>query len=600
MNFQNFKSKIHVFIERYRYSLFVYFIVLTAFTVNQYLFCETICPGSSSLISSLLKNSLEGIFFLIPFFFLKPKYQWLAISMVWVQTIYIYISLPYFRFWNDIPSYVDLSSLRNVNSDLFGMASTLYQGHDILYLLILLLSTGIVYMLHKRCYAVFPKRLKLLFTAISIISLILSQFGYFRGKRQWDVEMQNCSFLQAVDKYYNPQISRERQTLGQSGLFIYILKNIQGYLKHNFGDSQLTLEKKNAINQFIFNISRLNEKNSGSNNQKQKIICIIVESLNHNIIGKKINNKSITPVLDSLINNQHSLFIPRVVSQIKYGNSADGHLLIYTGLLPLKDSEYALQYGHVNEFPSITKILDGYYKTIMLGDDGHFWNESSNFYNFGFDKVIEIDDFKSSYPTLNADAALFTHAAEYLQNAKPPYILGLVTYSMHVPFTDSKGSPLESAKLNYMSDHEKNYIKAVAAFDKSLGLFLKSVPEDALVIITSDHTQRVASFGEDPLYCSFLALNAMPDKTQINRIVGQSNLYPLILDLIGLKGYHGFRGLSLSALNPRVTGAIDAFGVVYGSLTPGMKDSIQMAYEYSDMIIKGDYFRNNSLAPLHK
>lgn len=78
---------------------------------------------------------------------------------------------------------------------------------------------------------------------------------------------------------------------------------------------------------------------------------------------------------------------------------------------------------------------------------------------------------------------------------------------------------------------------------------------------------------------------------RVSRTVGQVNLFPAALDILGLAG--DYRGMAPSAFDGTVDGAVDSYGNNYGRLSQEMIDTLALAYRLSDLIIRGDYFRAN-------
>ncbi|MCH5238599.1 MAG: hypothetical protein J1F38_00075 [Muribaculaceae bacterium] len=76
-----------------------------------------------------------------------------------------------------------------------------------------------------------------------------------------------------------------------------------------------------------------------------------------------------------------------------------------------------------------------------------------------------------------------------------------------------------------------------------------------------------------------------------DRMVGQVNLFPVTLTLTGADNSF-YNGLAKSALNSEIDGAVDGFGKVYGDLSSQRVDSLLKEFEISDLIIRGNYFKN--------
>ena len=76
-----------------------------------------------------------------------------------------------------------------------------------------------------------------------------------------------------------------------------------------------------------------------------------------------------------------------------------------------------------------------------------------------------------------------------------------------------------------------------------------------------------------------------------DRIVGQIDVMPTILDVMGVDGYP-YPGLGHSLVaEPRHQGAIDAFGNVYGDIDDRTRSALEEAWQLSALMIEGAYFK---------
>ena len=145
--------------------------------------------------------------------------------------------------------------------------------------------------------------------------------------------------------------------------------------------------------------------------------------------------------------------------------------------------------------------------------------------------------------------------------------------------------------------------------DRALGQFVEQLRTDGiyehtLIVITGDHEGLVdmrsewcASEGghglvsEDPMV-PLIILNA-PKGMRYEQVMGQIDIYPTLLQLLGLADY-AWQGLGLSIIdtnNKRI--AIDAQGNIYGETGHVSEKEIRHlkdAWKVSDAIIRYDYF----------
>lgn len=370
----------------------------------------------------------------------------------------------------------------------------------------------------------------------------------------------------------------------------------------------LTAEEKREIRDFIGNYAGAGRLQSSIPLACQKlkqiavhpersldanVVYIIVESLNADMVGKMINGCPVMPVLDSLSRMEGTVVIDNVVSQIKAASSSDGHLLLMTGLLPPDKTAYSITYGSTNRFPSIADVLPGHNKYLLLADEGVCWNEGNTLRNFGLGEPIAIKDRPKWNPDeYGRDGAMLLQATEMLKDGsvREPFLMTLMTISMHIPFKE-KAWPLPEDLVNISSltQMERDYANMCRNTDRYIGEFLKTLPDNTIVFIASDHHQTIASeSGEDPR-AFFMAINTGRTE-KVSRTVGQVNLFPATLEILGVTT-DGYRGLAPSAFNPCVDGTLDSYGNRYGSPSEETLDSLVTAYRISDLVTRGDYFK---------
>ena len=277
------------------------------------------------------------------------------------------------------------------------------------------------------------------------------------------------------------------------------------------------------------------------------------------------------------------------MSQIKASSSSDGHLLLMTGLLPPDKIAYSITFGSKNKFPSLADVLPDHHKYLLLADEGVCWNEGNTLRNFGLGEPLVIKD-RPQFPIeeLGRDGAMFRQAISLLDTIQKPFFMTLMTISMHIPFKEEAWQLPDWLKsAEGLTQMEKDYANVCNQTDRYIGEFLKSLPDNTLIFIASDHHQTIASDGNADKRAFFMAVNSGRTE-RISRTVGQANLFPAELDIMGRST--SYRGLVPSAFNTCVDGTLDSYGNVYGNPSDATLDSLRNAYRISDLIIRSDYF----------
>ena len=384
-----------------------------------------------------------------------------------------------------------------------------------------------------------------------------------------------------------------------------------------------------------------NERNAAMN-----CIIILAESLESWVLEKMVEDQEIMPEMNRLLRDSSTLYAPYVLSQVKGGRSVDAQLMFNTGLLPIEIGTYSLKYPNTL-YPSLVKAMKERHEHSMhaytlTADKPMVWNQNVTLPKFGYDSLISkrgfIKDEKVGphYRHHLGDVSLLRQSVEKIKRNEVwkdgVNMLQIVTYSGHFPFT----IPDEIKNVKFSDDVPEimgDYITAANYTDRALGMFvdaLKSDPEfdNTLIVIVGDH-EGLADMRDDfcesdagrgvvsenpfvPLIIANIpdslrsmlcksdifnassgGMNESPGCLRYDKVMGQIDVYPTLLDLLNLTDYK-WDGLGYSILNPAKPGvAIDPHGKVYGDTT-GISDVMMRhlndAWNVSNEIIRYNYF----------
>lgn len=352
-------------------------------------------------------------------------------------------------------------------------------------------------------------------------------------------------------------------------------------------------------------------------------IVILAESLESWVLEQTVEGQELTPCLNRLLKDSTTIYAPYVVSQVKGGRSIDAQLMVNTGLLPIDNGVYSLKYPH-STYPSLARAMKQKYGTsakayTLTGDKPMVWNQSVIEPAFGYDGLLSKADFVNDEPVgpryrpQIGDGALMRQIADKIRHRKVwddngQMLLQCVTYSGHFPFV----LPERLRQVTFSDrfpPRMRDYMMTANYTDRALGQFVEQLRTDGiyehtLIVITGDHEGLVdmrsewcASEGghglvsEDPMV-PLIILNA-PKGMRYEQVMGQIDIYPTLLQLLGLADY-AWQGLGLSIIdtnNKRI--AIDAQGNIYGETGHVSEKEIRHlkdAWKVSDAIIRYDYF----------
>lgn len=552
----------------------------------------------TSAVGTFMKAMGDAALILLPYWLLKPKWRWTSLLPLCLIAIWGIINLAYYRFWNDLIPPAAVTMGGNVDGNLMEYGASLLHWSDIALIGVpCLVGVGLKLIRPSLSRSLRP-RMKWICVVASLLAGTAGQLSYFKTTYSWNNAISKRSLSEGLVDHFIGGYTGQRQLYEYRGPLYYELRFIYDAIDLLADSKELTEGERAEISEFLKIYERKMNADNVSTDSKERnfsldslnLVYIIVESLNADMVGHRIGGVETMPVLDSLSHRQGTVVFDNVVSQIKASSSSDGHLLLMTGLLPPEKAAYSITYGSHNNFPSLADAFPDFNKYLLLADEGVCWNEGNTLRNFGLGEPLSIKD-RLEYPIdeYGRDGAMFKQAIEMMKSVKEPFFMTLMTISMHIPFRE-KAWPLPEDLKNAhgLTQMEKDYVNMCRNTDRWIGDFLQSLPENTLVIIASDHHQEVASEETGDTRAFFMAVNSGRTE-RISRTVGQVNLFPATLDILGVE--KGYGGLAPSAFNESVDGTMDSYGNIYGKPSREALDILGRAYGISDLIIRGDYFK---------
>ena len=254
----------------------------------------------------------------------------------------------------------------------------------------------------------------------------------------------------------------------------------------------------------------------------------------------------------------------------------DGQLLILSGLLPIQTGAFCNQFS-LNTYltlPKAMKQMKSSRNYLLTVDKAKTWNQGLIAKSFGIDTLLSYPDFKLTEAFGNrkrlGDKAFFEQSREKMERGEiwqlgEHAFIQMVTYSGHSPFR----IPEELRTVHFSEQIPKmmnDYLSVVHYTDEAIGRFveyIQSRPDyaETMIVITGDHEgladnrrelceskagQGVVSNKE---YTPLIVLNS-PVSLTYDAVMGQVDIYPTLLNLLGLEQY-SWHGLGQSILDPK-------------------------------------------------
>jgi phosphoglycerol transferase MdoB-like AlkP superfamily enzyme len=304
------------------------------------------------------------------------------------------------------------------------------------------------------------------------------------------------------------------------------------------------------------------------------LIIILLESLENWVLTPQI-----MPNLYRLTQNDHVFYANRIRTQIVGAPSADGQMIVNTGLLPINAGGTCLYYGK-NTYPAVMTLAPD--STVcLLPHNIRVWNQTEMSPAYGYDTTICYNDIDTLlFQKLNQ---LVDDGVQYIQ---------CITQSTHAPFLSEKYShlplPEDMPWVMY------NFIRAFNALDDGLGYFVRKLESDSVlqqytIVITADHNilhyekrcmmQHYADIHQMELQPMDNSLPLIIFSPQIqgnphyNDDAYQMDVYPTYMSLLGVDDYR-WNGLGKNLLDNNSKRLIQE----------------KEAFVLSDKLIRNNYF----------
>ena len=362
-----------------------------------------------------------------------------------------------------------------------------------------------------------------------------------------------------------------------SGFYEYTIRNYYiNFLKSEEDISQEDMEfLDSAFKEELSTKNKYTGKFKGKN-----LILIQLEG-----IDKWIINKNDTPNLYRLMNE---------------GINFNNHYSFYTGGGSTFNSEFAVNTGFItplsynknaysfnkNEFPdTLAKIFKnmGYSVNAYHMNNGEYYSRSVNYKNWGYDNyygLIDIEKYSDDTYMLDRELLLNEEFSNLLFSEDGPFVNYIITYSNHMPFTNTKfvckmlydldNEGNEEVEFTLMSEEECARRQSKET-DYMIELLINKLKEKnlynntAIVLFTDHYLYSVSDKTILDKYknTSNNLINNTPfviwskglKSTKINKVTSQLNILPTILNLYGVT-YNKNRYIGSDALDTKYNGIV--------------------------------------------
>lgn len=372
-----------------------------------------------------------------------------------------------------------------------------------------------------------------------------------------------------------------------SGLYEYTFRNY--YITFLKTAEQESTEDIEFLDNALTETTENNNKYTGIFKDKN-LIFIQFEGLDDWLL-----NEEDTPTIYSLLNNAYN-FSNHYSYYNGGGSTFNSEFAVNTGFItPLSYTKNAYTFNK-NSFPySMANLFkkEGYKVNAFHMNTGEYYSRTTNYQNWGYDNyygLLDINDYKDETYRLDRSLILDEQFQNLLFDTENKFVDYIITYSGHLPFTNTKGvckmlyeediaaslentpEGEEAITPEFKEMTELECIKRQAKeTDYMMSLLIKNLEEKNLL----DNTVLVA-FTDHYLYTiedktildnykttennlinktPFFIWSKDTKKTTITKVTSQLNILPTTLNLFGIK-YNPNNYIATDALNPEYEGIV--------------------------------------------
>lgn len=450
--------------------------------------------------------------------------------------------------------------------------------NPIVYVSFILIIISIIYVMKK-----FPKinknNYKLLGKACLIFLILHTITPFTLGRPSSDLKWSTWKNTRNIYIAYNDS----NKAIKVSGLIEYSVRN--------FYITFLKPEEKLTDSDIEFLSSSYTEEKAINNNYTGKfkgknLIIVQLEGMDNWIISNET-----TPNIYNMMMNGYN-FTNHYSYYNGGGSTFNSEFAVNTGFItPLSYTKNAYSFNK-NAFPSslANKFKEqGYSVNAFHMNTGEYYSRTINYKNWGYDNyygLIDIDNYTDQSYYLDRELLLNEKFNELLFPKEGNFVDYLITYSGHLPFTNTKGvckmlydEDIEKKKLEnpeyeeaFVQMTEEECVKRQAKeTDYMFELLINKLKEKELLdntvlVVFSDHylyTLEDQTILDRYKNTSNNLINNTPffiwssdiKKTSINKVTSQLNILPTILNLYGIE-YNVTDYIEKDALDSKYEGIV--------------------------------------------
>lgn len=593
--------------------------------VTQYVQFDLGVEGSLQQFLLIINPLGSIILFLAVAFIFKGKRKYTALVIIYtLMSLLLYSNAVYYRFFSDFITLPTLFQTQNFG-DLGGSVLSLLKPYDILFFMdiFIMFYLGFSRKIRKNTSRMgYKKASSIIIFAGALLFINLSL-----------AEVDRPDLLsRGFDRSYIVKY------LGMYNYAIYdSIETIEASSQRALADSSDTTE--------VLNYTRANyaQPNAGyfGAAEDMNVIYLHLESLQTFILDYELNGEEVTPFLNSLINNDNTLYFDNFFHQTAQGKTSDAEFMLENSLYGLPQGSAFITKAQ-NTYQAAPGILSdyGYTSAVFHGNTGSFWNRNTIYKEFGYDQFYDASYYDTSSEVDMAEYGLldkpfFEQSQSLLESLPQPFYTKFITVGNHFPYKmDQELVTIDKATTGDSS--VDNYFQTARYADEAIEQFFAQLEESGLddntmIVMYGDHygisdTHNDAMseiIGTEITSYESMNLQRVPlfiyvpgmEGGENHTYGGQIDLLPTVLNLLGVdtKNYVQFGSDLLSEEHDEivpfrngdfVSPSIASIDGKYYDNTTGLlledsqleianslKNEVEERLQFSDKVVNGDLLR---------
>ena len=292
----------------------------------------------------------------------------------------------------------------------------------------------------------------------------------------------------------------------------------------------------------------------------RNLIVVTLESLQSFAINSEMNGQTITPFLNSLTEDEDTIYFENFYHQTGLGKTSDSEFLLENSLYPLSGG--AVFFTHSgNTYNSMAESLgeNGYSTNVQHANTKSFWNRDIMYESMNIDEFYDIESFEiGEGEAVNwgmKDIPFHEQSVEHMTEMQQPFYSRLLTLTNHHPFTlDEEDKLIDEYDSN--SGTLNRYFQTSRYLDESIKVLFeelkeKGLYENSIIVmygdhygISENHNEAMTQYlGEEVTDFTSAELQKVPFFVHIpgygegyvdDEIGGQIDMRPTIMNLMGI------------------------------------------------------------------